>query len=166
MERASESLTKNARNLMMVSVITATLMAGVYGVFAGSTGFQTLEILAIFLANMSAMMLAVVQCMRVSMVKFQRTVLLDANMTKGSKMDLGIIKGLAEVEKDDYCKKITDKYTKYLEDAEDKIGCKTKLFDRAICAFLGGLLLFLAAFALQLSCVGGVRSTLLSECML
>ena len=141
---------------MMVSVITATLMAGVYGVFAGSTGFQTLGILAIFLANMFAMMLAVVQCMRVSMVKFQRTVLLDANMTKGSKMDLGIIKGLAEVEKDDYCKKITDKYTKYFEDAEDKIGCKTKLFDRAICAFLGGLLLFLAAFALQLSCVSGV----------
>lgn len=141
-ERASESLTKKTKDLMMVSGIIAALIMGFYGSFAKPTEFQIDNWLNVFLISEGLMLLTVILCIWSNKVEFQQTVLLGSNLTKGSKTDFDIIKSWIKATKENYYEAIIDEYVKCLRKAEEEIARKATRLTAAICIFMGGLILF------------------------
>jgi len=87
-DRASESLTKKANNLMTVSGIIATLIMGLYGSLYGDTEhFTILEPLNLILLSVAAMIIAVIYCVALNKAEFQRTVFLGKNLAGNSAPD-------------------------------------------------------------------------------
>ena len=155
-ERASENLAKKTKNLMMASGIVATLMVGVYGMFAESAESQETNVYNLLLAGVLMMLLTVMACVWSNRVEFQRTILLGANMTKCCETDFNIIKSWTDAKAEDYYEAIIDEYVKCLNDAEAEIKRKVKRLNAAIFTFLVGLSFLPITLIYQMPGAGGV----------
>ncbi len=145
-EKASESLTKKTKDMMMVSGIIATVMIGFYGSLAAPEGFQLDSSLNLLAIGSLLMFLTIIICIYSNGAESQQTVLLGTHMMKGSKTDFGVIKSWTESAKEDYHEAIIDEYVKCLKSAEDEIKSKARLLNMINFIFFIGLVLFVAFF--------------------
>ena len=154
-ERASESLPKKTKDLMMVSGIIAALIMGFYGSFVKPTEFQIDNLLNVLLISEGLMLFTVILCIWSNKVEFQQTVLLGSKLTKDSKTNFNIIKSWIKTTKENYYDAIIDKYVKCLQQAEERIASKATRLTVAICIFTCGLILFPIMLIIALAWTNG-----------
>jgi len=134
---------------MTVSGIIATLIMGLYGSLYGDTEhFTILEPLNLILLSVAAMIIAVIYCVALNKVEFQRTVFLGKNLAGNSAPDSKTIKSWTGSAKDDYYETLIEEYVLCLHQAEDVIEKKSTVLSGAIQIFLIGLVGFPIFFAI------------------
>jgi len=94
------------------------------------------------------MIIAVIYCVALNKVEFQRTVFLGKNLVNNSTPDSKTIKSWTGSARDDYYETLIDEYIPCLYRAEGVIEKKSTMLSSAIRIFLIGLVGFPISFAI------------------